>query len=136
VTEQLGYCPLAAVTSFAQEIRIAKCRFQCFPALCFTFLVNGASAANHNALLGRCAAKMKLHVECYSGRKAEERPVRFQLDGHSYMVKELLDQWYGPDDVFFKVLADDGNLYILKKETSTSEGSWSLVSFRRLEEER
>ena len=80
--------------------------------------------------------KMKLLVECYSGRKTEERPVRFQLDGHGYTVKELLDQWYGPDDIFFKVLADDGNLYILKKETSTSEGAWSLVSFRRLEEER
>ena len=79
---------------------------------------------------------MKLHVECYSGTKADERPVRFQLDGHPYMVKELLDQWYGPDDIFFKVLADDGNLYILKKETSTPQGAWSLVSFRRMEEER
>ena len=79
---------------------------------------------------------MKLRVECYSGRKSEERPARFQLDGHSYTVKELLDQWYGPDDIFFKVLADDGNLYILKKETSTPEGAWSLVSFRRLEAER
>ncbi len=106
------------------------------PRTLFYILSKWSVRSEPTALLGRCAAKMKLHVECYSGRKAEERPVRFQLDGHSYMVKELLDQWYGPDDVFFKVLADDGNLYILKKETSTSEGSWSLVSFRRLEEER
>jgi len=102
-------------------------RFLCFPALCFRFLVSGVSSG---------AEEMKMQVECYSGRTAEEHPVRFQLDGHTYMVKELLDQWYGPDDIFFKVLADDGNLYILKKETSTPEGDWSLVSFRRLEQER
>ena len=26
--------------------------------------------------------EMKLEVECYSGRKADERPIRFRLDGH------------------------------------------------------
>ena len=78
---------------------------------------------------------MKLHVECYSGRKAEERPVRFQLDAHLYTVRELVDQWYGPEDVFYKVLANDGNLYILKRQTTTPDGAWSLVSFRRLHEE-
>jgi hypothetical protein len=76
--------------------------------------------------------EMKLQVECYSGRKAEERPVRFQLDEHTYMVVEILDQWYGPEDIFYKVLADDGNLYILKMQTSTPDGAWSLVSFRQL----
>ena len=74
---------------------------------------------------------MKLEVECYSGRKAEERPLRFRLEGHPYVVEEVLDQWYGPDDVFYKLRADDGNLYILKKETSTPDGVWSLVSFRQ-----
>jgi hypothetical protein len=77
---------------------------------------------------------MKLRVECYSGGKADERPIRFQLDEYSYMVEEVLDQWYGPDDAFYKVRADDGNLYILKKETSTPEGAWSLASFRRLKQ--
>ena len=74
---------------------------------------------------------MKLEVECYSGKKAEERPLRFRLEGHPYVVEEVLDQWYGPDDVFYKLRADDGNLYILKKETSTPDGVWSLVSFRQ-----
>ena len=59
---------------------------------------------------------MKLEVECYSGRTADERPVRFRLDGHEYMVEEILDQWYGPSDTFFKVRADDGNLYILRRD--------------------
>jgi uncharacterized protein (UPF0128 family) len=76
---------------------------------------------------------MKLEVDCYSGRKADERPVRFRVDGHEYMVEELLDQWYGPEDVFYKVRADDGNLYILRQQTS--DESWDLVSFRRLVDE-
>ena len=45
---------------------------------------------------------------------------------HEYLVEEVLDQWYGPQDTFFKVHADDGNLYILRRETSTPDGSWHL----------
>lgn len=40
---------------------------------------------------------VRLSVECYAGRTADERPVRFQLDGHSYIVESVLDQWYGPE---------------------------------------
>lgn len=75
---------------------------------------------------------MKLQVECYSGRKADERPVRFRLNEHTYSVKEVLDQWYGPDEIFFKLRANDGNLYILKRESTTPEGEWSLESFRQV----
>lgn len=75
---------------------------------------------------------MKLEVDCYSGQTADERPVRFRLDKNEYMVEEILDQWYGPSDTFFKVRADDGNLYILRRETSIPEGSWHLESFRQL----
>jgi hypothetical protein len=74
---------------------------------------------------------MRLSVECYSGRKADERPVRFWLEGEPYLVETVLDQWYGPGSVFYKVQADDGNLYILRQQTSTLDGTWELVSFRR-----
>jgi hypothetical protein len=73
---------------------------------------------------------MKLRVECYAGTKADERPVRFQLGERDYMVDEVLDQWYGPDDVFFKVRTDDGNLYILRRNTAAD--TWTLESFRQL----
>jgi hypothetical protein len=73
---------------------------------------------------------MKLRVQCYAGRKADERPVRFQLDDRDYLVEEVLDQWYGSDDTFFKVRADDRNLYILRRNTSRDE--WTLESFRQL----
>lgn len=71
---------------------------------------------------------MDLRVQCYAGWKADERPLRFQLGGREYTVQEVLDRWYGPDDTFFKVSADDGNLYILRRHAS---GEWSLESFRR-----
>ena len=71
---------------------------------------------------------MKITVQCYAGRKADERPVRFRLGDRDFLVEEVVDQWYGPDDVFFKVRADDGNLYILRRNEM---GEWSLESFRR-----
>jgi hypothetical protein len=74
---------------------------------------------------------MKLEVDCYSGRKADERPVRFRLDGREYLVEAILDQWYGLQDSFYKVRTDDGNFYILRREGSTPEGIWHLVSFRQ-----
>jgi len=49
------------------------------------------------------------------------------------MVDEVLDQWYGPSDAFFKVRADDGNLYIPRQDRSTADGAWSLESFRNLD---
>jgi hypothetical protein len=73
---------------------------------------------------------MILRVQSYSGRKADERPVRFQLGDHEYVVDEVVDQWYGPDATFFKLRADDGNLYILRHRSAGDE--WSLESFRRL----
>jgi hypothetical protein len=79
---------------------------------------------------------MELEVDCYCGRKADERPVRFRLAGHEYLVEEVLDQWYGPQDAFYKVRAHDGNLYMLRRETSTPEGIWHLVSFRQMPQER
>jgi hypothetical protein len=79
---------------------------------------------------------MKLNVECYSGRKADERPVRFLLGGRQYQVETVLDQWYDPESIFYKVRADDGNLYILRQQTSLTGGAWELVSFRQTEKER
>lgn len=79
---------------------------------------------------------MEIRVECYSGAKADERPVRFHLGERLHIVEELLDQWYGPGDTFFKVRADDGNLYILRKHGSASDGTWTLESFRQIQEGR
>jgi hypothetical protein len=73
---------------------------------------------------------MRVQVECYSGRIADERPVRFRLDEHEYLVEEVIDQWYGPEHVFFKLCADDGKIYVLRRQTSVPDGEWDLVSYR------
>jgi hypothetical protein len=75
---------------------------------------------------------MVLKVQCYAGYKADERPVRFRLGDREYLVEELLDRWYGPDDTYFKVRAEDGNLYILRHQREADE--WRLESFRRSED--
>ncbi|HET7841908.1 MAG TPA: hypothetical protein VFM21_09900 [Terriglobia bacterium] len=88
---------------------------------------------------------LALKVECYSGFKADERPLRFTVQAVrrgvsadpeippapppcNCEVKEVLDQWYGPGYQCFKVLADDGNLYILRHDQP--EDTWTLDSFR------
>jgi hypothetical protein len=74
---------------------------------------------------------MQLRVECRSEHKADERPVRFYLGEREHQIHEVLDQWYGPNDIFFKVLAEDGNVYILRHGTSVPGEDWELVSFRK-----
>jgi hypothetical protein len=74
---------------------------------------------------------MKLEVDCYSGYAADERPVRFRLEGRQYLVDDVLDRWYEPHSIYFRVRADDGNLYILRLRTSIPSGEWDLISFRR-----
>jgi len=74
---------------------------------------------------------MTLRVECYSGYKAEERPVRFRLNNHDHIVETVLDQWHSPDATYFKVKSDDGNVYVLRRAISPQEDVWTLESFRR-----
>ena len=69
-------------------------------------------------------------VQCYAGRKPDERPVRFRAGGRDWMVEEILDQWYGPDESFFKLRADDDRLYLLRHRISTD--AWSLERLSRL----
>ena len=76
---------------------------------------------------------LHLNVDCYSGYKADERPLRFSFadkpDGRVIEVREVLDQWYGVGYHCFRVLADDGDFYILRHQQA--EDNWVLDSFRR-----
>jgi hypothetical protein len=72
-----------------------------------------------------------LAVECYSGRKADERPLRFWFGGRQYQVESVLDQWYDPESISYKIRADDGNVYILRQQSSGPDGEWVLGSFRQ-----
>lgn len=70
-----------------------------------------------------------LRVHCYAGHKADERPVRFELGDRVHFIEEIIDRWYGPSDSFFKVRADDGNLYILSHPAFSRNDNWRLESF-------
>lgn len=74
---------------------------------------------------------MRVRVECYSGYKADQRPVRFYIREHRYRVEEVLDQWYSPEHLYFRVRADDGNIYILRHAQNAQDDAWTLESFRR-----
>ena len=79
---------------------------------------------------------LRLKVECYAGYKADERPLRFTPltpRARTFEVRQVLDQWYGVGYTCFKVLADDGNLYILRHHNA--EDFWELDSFRRARQE-
>jgi hypothetical protein len=72
---------------------------------------------------------MKLEVETYSGHKADERPIRFRLGERWLAVVDVTDRWYDPDAIYFRVLAEDGDLYILRHDERADE--WTLEAYRK-----
>ena len=68
-----------------------------------------------------------VNVTCTAHSRGEETPVSFSLGGARRMVAEILDAWLAPDHRYFKVLADDGGLYILRHDTGSQE--WELVFY-------
>lgn len=70
-------------------------------------------------------------VECYSGFKANERPVAFTYQGERLEIQEIVDRWHegGLDSSrpvidYFKVRAADGNVYFLRYQSDSD--AWSL----------
>jgi hypothetical protein len=55
-----------------------------------------------------------IRVSSYSGYKVNERPMKFTFRGRELTVLELLDRWYGIDHSYFKVLADDSKIYLIR----------------------
>ncbi len=72
---------------------------------------------------------MRIEVHCYSGCKADERPVSFLLGQRRLGVEEIVDRWYGEDYEYFKVLADDGATYLLRHHTAQER--WELIQYVR-----
>ena len=71
---------------------------------------------------------MFIKVESYSGYRADERPLRFAVGGRTYEVIEVEDRWYSPRATYFRVVALDGNRYVLYHDEETD--LWSLEAFR------
>ena len=63
---------------------------------------------------------MTARIESHSGYKADERPLRFDWNGRTLPVKRVLGQWLEPEEACFRVLADDGQEYILRRRNSSA----------------
>jgi hypothetical protein len=73
-----------------------------------------------------------IDVESYSGYKLNESPQSFTFEGRHYNILEIVDRWYegsvqsdSPLVNYFKVLADDGNSYRIRYDSSHDE--WTMV---------
>jgi hypothetical protein len=73
-----------------------------------------------------------IHVEAYSGNKANERPISFWLDPDIdnftgiYEIDAVEDRWYDPNAQYFKVRTPEGKRYILRSDREA--GQWTLQS--------
>lgn len=71
----------------------------------------------------------RVEVECYSGYRADQRPVRFSLGGRTLQILDIEDQWYSPSALYFRVRAGDGDVYILRHDEERD--AWELSGYRR-----
>ena len=70
-------------------------------------------------------------VECYSGYKANERPVAFMFEGRRMEISETIDRWYeggmksdAPVIDYFKVKTSEGTVFILRYDMQS--GEWAI----------
>lgn len=69
-----------------------------------------------------------VRVECYSGHKAEERPVRILFEKQAFEIAEVEDRWYSPGATYFRVLTQCGDRYVLRHDDA--QDVWSLAAYR------
>jgi hypothetical protein len=69
-----------------------------------------------------------VRVECYSGYKADERPLRLHLRERVLEVAEVEDRWYSPGETYFRVLTTDGDRYVLRH--TEAQDVWIISAFR------
>ena len=72
---------------------------------------------------------MSIRVQCYAGYRAEQEPVAFWLGERRLAVLAVTDRWFSPMQRWFKVDAEDGDLYILRHDEDSDE--WQLAAYRR-----
>ena len=74
--------------------------------------------------MNKISFPQKIEVNAYSGYKANERPISFILEDQKFEVHRIIDRWYGEENDYFKVLADDGKIYQLRWHRTMDV--WSL----------
>ena len=62
----------------------------------------------------------------YSGYTADETPRRFEVDGAMLDVIEVVERWRTPLESGFRIRAEDGRSYILRKSrVESGEAEWA-----------
>src|SRR6266852_4742752 len=69
-----------------------------------------------------------VRVECYSGYKGDERPIKLEIDKQMVDVANVEDRWYSPGATYFRVLLANGERYVLRREDA--QDVWTLEAFR------
>jgi hypothetical protein len=69
-----------------------------------------------------------VHVESYSGYRAEERPLRLRLGKENLEVVEVEDRWYSPGETYFRVVLVNGDRYVLRHVEA--QDVWSIEAYR------
>lgn len=72
--------------------------------------------------------EQNVRVECYSGYKADERPMRLLLGERVLEIAEVEDRWYSPGETYFRVLTSDGDRYVLCHVEA--QDVWTLTAYR------
>ena len=69
----------------------------------------------------------QVQVDCYAGYRGEETPRRFWIGKRELIVVNIVDRWLAPDHRYFKTIAGDGAVYILRHDVMRQD--WELVLY-------
>jgi hypothetical protein len=69
--------------------------------------------------------RIPINVQTSSVAGELMNPVSFALRDRTFQVMELVDSWRGADHAYYKIIADDGNLYVIKHDLDAD--AWELV---------
>jgi hypothetical protein len=72
---------------------------------------------------------MALRVETSTGPGGEPEPSVVWFGARRVGVRSVVDRWFAPDQRWFRVDADDEQLYVLHHDRST--GEWDLAALTR-----
>jgi hypothetical protein len=73
-----------------------------------------------------CFMPLPIHVDEYSGHRANQRPRSFTVDEQVFNIEAVLDQWYEPSGTYFKVQTTERKVYLLRYDGEGDE--WTLQS--------
>jgi hypothetical protein len=72
--------------------------------------------------------EVTVRVECYAGHRGEETPRALIIDDRRIEVVDVIDRWLAPNHRYFKLMGDDGDLYIVRHDPAAD--TWELTMFK------